>query len=354
MQSCRQLKSRSCRGLSGDLKNSLSQREREKESLVRRNTLSMERKRNWIVIALVGLWVVFTVTLAGWWLVFGLRQLELINQSKLEGAVQLNRHYQMLLWEGGILIASLIGGGLALFYYARREQRRHAQVEEFFAAFTHDAKTALASLRLQAESLREDFANAEPSPLLDRLLSDTLRLQLQLENSLFLVNLTRGKFFLEPIVLSERVDTLRLHWPDLRITQTGDGVVTADARALESVLTNLVQNAVTHGRATEVSVEVRRSRGGRLSVRLADNGSGFQGDVNQLGKLFVRHTRGSGSGVGLYIARQLLKRMNGEIIFRSANASGFVAELDFPNAEPAESERVTKRASYETTVAGRR
>src|SRR2546430_7634697 len=169
----------------------------------------MERKRNWIVIVLVGLWVVFTVTLAAWWLVFGLRQLDLINQSNLEGGVQLHRHYQMLLWEGGILIVSLIGGGLALFYYARREQKRHAQVEEFFAAFTHDAKTALASLRLQAESLREDFALSEANPLLERLLSDTLRLQLQLENSLFLVNLPRGEFFLQPIRLDDRIDPLQ-------------------------------------------------------------------------------------------------------------------------------------------------
>src|SRR6267378_7350644 len=175
--------------------------------------MSKERQTSRIAIVLVTVWVLFTVTLAGWWLVFGLRQLDLINQSNLEGAAQLNRHYQMLMWEGGILIVSLIGGGLALFYYARREQKRHAQVEEFFAAFTHDAKTALASLRLQAESLREDFDNAEHTPLLDRLLSDTLRLQLQLENSLFLVNLTRGAFFLEPISLSDRIDTLRHHWP---------------------------------------------------------------------------------------------------------------------------------------------
>src|SRR5205814_5522873 len=219
--------------------------------------MSAERKRSRLVIALVALWVIFTVTLAGWWLVFGLRQLDLIKQSNIEAGNQLQRHYQMLMWEGGILIASLIGGGLALFYYAKREQRRHAQVEEFFAAFTHDAKTALASLRLQAESLREDFADAGPSPLLDRLLSDTLRLQLQLENSLFLVNLTRGAFFLEPISLSDRIDTLRHHWPDLLITQTGDGVIMADSRALESVLTNLVQHSVTHGRATEVDVSVQ-------------------------------------------------------------------------------------------------
>src|SRR5881392_1368724 len=182
-----------------------------------------ERKRSRITIALVALWVFFTVTLAGWWLILGLRQLDIINQSNLEGATQLNRHYQMLMWEGGILIASLIGGGLALLYYARREQKRHAQVEEFFAAFTHDAKTSLASLRLQAESLREDLASAEANPLLDRLLGDTLRLQLQLENSLFLVNLTRGALFFEPIRLSDRIEPLRLHWPSVTITQSGDG-----------------------------------------------------------------------------------------------------------------------------------
>src|SRR5436190_15078554 len=182
--------------------------------------MSTQGKRNRIVIALVGLWVVFTVTLAGWWLIFGLRQLDLLNRLNLEGAVALHRHYQMLLWEGGILIASLIGGGLALFYYARREQKRHAQVEEFFAAFTHDAKTALASLRLQAESLKEDLG-ATPNPLLDRLLQDTSRLQLQLENSLLLVNLPTGRWLNEPVRIGQIVDALRYHWPDLSIIQKG-------------------------------------------------------------------------------------------------------------------------------------
>src|SRR5262245_55410220 len=293
-----------------------------------------ERKRNRIVIGLVALWLVFTVTLAGWWLIFGLRQLDLINQSKLEAAGQLQRHYQMLMWEGGILIASLVGGGLALFYYARREQKRHAQVEEFFAAFTHDAKTALASLRLQAESLREDFAG-ESNPLLDRLLSDTLRLQLQLENSLFLVNLPRGKFFLEPIKLSERIDAMRLHWPNVAITQTGDGIVKADARALESVLTNLVQNSVIHGQATRVDIEVQRGSG-RLHVKVIDNGGGFQGDPARLGELFVRHARSSGSGVGLYIVRRLLTSMNGEVKFGSGEDSGFVADVELPEAAGAQ------------------
>jgi signal transduction histidine kinase len=325
--------------------------------------MSKERKTSRIAIALVTLWVVFTVTLAGWWLIFGLRQLELINQSNLEGAAQLNRHYQMLMWEGGILIASLIGGGLALYYYARREQKRHAQVEEFFAAFTHDAKTALASLRLQAESLREDFENSEANPLLERLLNDTLRLQLQLENSLFLVHLPRGEFFLQPIRLSDRIEALRLHWPNVTIVLKGDGVVMADARAIESVFTNLVQNSVIHGQASRVEVTVHRNNG-RLNVIVADNGQGFQGDLSQLGKLFVRHARSSGSGVGLYIVRQLAKAMKGWIKFGIAEGGGLLAEFELPEATGTHASGVLSESQhagsartdtdYEATVAGRR
>jgi len=308
-----------------------------------------ERRRSRIAIGLVALWVIFTVTLAGWWLIFGLRQLNLINESKLENAAQLNRHYQMLMWEGGILIASLIGGGVALYYYARREQKRHAQVEEFFAAFTHDAKTALASLRLQAESLREDFAGSEANPLLDRLLNDTLRLQLQLENSLILVNLPRGKFFVEPIRLRDRVEALRLHWPNLTIRQDGDGLLLADARAIESVLTNLVQNSIIHGQATQVDVSVHQ-RNGRLVLTVIDNGQGFHGDQAQLGKLFVRHARSSGSGVGLYIVRQLVKAMNGTIMFRNGETGGFIAELELPEASGAHASGVLAQDQHAGSV----
>ena len=75
----------------------------------------MKPGRDRIKILLVALWVTFTVTLAVWWMIFGLRQLDLLNQFHVEHADQLQSHYRMLLWEGGILIASLIGGGLGAF-----------------------------------------------------------------------------------------------------------------------------------------------------------------------------------------------------------------------------------------------
>jgi malonyl CoA-acyl carrier protein transacylase len=56
------------------------------------------------------------------------------------------------IWLGVLLVS----GGVALVVSIRREQTRQDTVEAFFMAFTHDLKTTLASLQLQAESLVED------------------------------------------------------------------------------------------------------------------------------------------------------------------------------------------------------
>jgi len=165
---------------------------------------------------------------------------------------------------------------------------------------------------------------------------------------------------LQPIKLGDRIEALRLNWPDITITVTGDAEVKADARALESVLTNLVQNSVIHGHANEVNINVRR-RDGRVSVTVIDNGQGFKGDLSQLGKLFVRHARSSGSGVGLYIVRQLMRGMDGTIMFRNGSKTGFVAELELPDVTAASSvlnaeaqEHAGDVRTHEATVTGRR
>jgi signal transduction histidine kinase len=126
------------------------------------------------------------------------------------------------------------------------------------------------------------------------------------------------------------------------------------------VLTNLVQNSVIHGHATQVEVTIRHAAG-RVGVIVSDNGDGFQGDQTQLGKLFIRHARSSGSGVGLYIVQQLAKAMNGGIKFRNGEAGGFVAEVDLPGthasavlAENLHAGGVRTDTDYEATVTSRR
>jgi signal transduction histidine kinase len=272
-------------------------------------------------IALVAGWMALTIALAAWWLIYGLRQLE----APAGSVVEVTQRHRMLLWEGGVLLLLLVGGGVALLSYVWREHLRQRQVEEFFTAFTHDAKTSLASLRLQAESLREDLGDAH-NPLLERLLKDALRLQLQLENSLFLVHLRQGLLLPEPVRCDELVNSLNHRWPDLDIAQRGAATVWADTRALESILTNIAQNAVIHGQAQRLEVAVMPQRE-TVTIRVSDDGAGFAGDFKQLGKLFARPTKRSGSGVGLYISCQLARHLGGNLTFAPNPMGGFVAYL---------------------------
>jgi signal transduction histidine kinase len=91
-------------------------------------------------------------------------------------------------------------------------------------------------------------------------------------------------------------------------------VVTGHADLLRQVFTNLFENAVKYGREdTIVHVRIHGQRtSGELIVEVANDGPGFKYDDRE--KLFERGFRGqeareriaSGSGLGLYICREIL------------------------------------------------
>ncbi len=127
---------------------------------------------------------------------------------------------------------------------------------------------------------------------------------------------------LKPII-SEVLSTLLLEAQSRRISLVQKGTeevaAKADADRLKEVLTNLVSNAVKYtpegGKAT---VEVKKE-GSFAKVLVSDNGIGI-GEEEQK-HLFEKFYRVSnekteavkGSGLGLFIAKQLVEKMGGEI-----------------------------------------
>ena len=111
-------------------------------------------------------WLAVTVSLASWWLSIGLYSLP-------------QRLHRMFISEGIAFISLLLAGGVAILVAIRREHRRRQSLETFFLSFTHDLKTSLASVELQAEGLREDWPEGAGRTSLDRLLRDTVRLQIR-------------------------------------------------------------------------------------------------------------------------------------------------------------------------------
>lgn len=285
-------------------------------------------------------WLVFTMALAGWWLIYGLMQIENLQAQVQVGQPEirerLERQHRMLLSEGIVLLLLLVSGGGAILYGIRVESGRARQIEEFFASFTHDLKNSLASLRIQTESLMDEGGSEQR--LLRRILSDTGRLETQLENALYLAEADRGGLHVEPVSIRKVVNDIAPLWPELAIevdATANDVTVMADRRAMESVVRNLAQNALKHGGAKKLTVTAEvRDDFGRLTFR--DDGRGFSGDATKLGEIFQRHTGTSGSGIGLYLVAKLVERHGGQVAIRQnqrGDVGGFAIDIELPRGK---------------------
>jgi|SRR5579871_66588 len=286
------------------------------------------RGRYWYYVA--GAWIALTVSMATWWMIFGFEQAHRLKESGAPQAAELDRVQRMLVWEGTTFIALILAGGVGLLVSVRREHARQREVEAFFMAFTHDLKTALASLQLQVESLIEDWPDAKTNPHIERLAKDSLRLQLQLENSLYFAE-PEGGLYLESVDIRAFVERVALDWPELTLSVTGDARALVDSRALESVMRNVLQNAVLHGAARHMSVTIDTHPPHRVVVTATDDGRGTSQQILEtLGRPFSRPTDHSGTGVGLFVSRRLVERMRGHLRFATTPGAGFSAVLDLP------------------------
>lgn len=290
------------------------------------------RGRGRLQYALAVTWLVLTVSLAAWWLIFGIAQANELAKPLAERTLDTSRVYRMLIGEGGTLIGLLVAGGAALVFGIRYEQKRQAAIESFFMVFTHELKTSLARVQLQAESLQEDM-QGQASPLLHRLLRDALRLQLQLENSLFFAQ-PDGRLWLEGLDIAAQIARAAEDFPGLVVNTQGAGMFHGDSRALQSVLRNVLHNAEIHGGATVVDATIERANHGRVRLRLSDNGRGTSVEIARAIGAPVTHRAATGqTGFGLSVSRQLIKRMNGELRWSVTNGPGFVVDLELPERD---------------------
>jgi len=118
--------------------------------------------------------------------------------------------------------------------------------------------------------------------------------------------------------------------------------VEADRRALEQVITNLVDNAVKYcPEGSTVTLRAERSEGGAtpgVRLRVEDDGSGIE--EKHLGRLFERFYRVDagrsremgGTGLGLSIVKHLVEAMGGTIEVSSTVGKGTTFDVRIPDA----------------------
>jgi signal transduction histidine kinase len=121
---------------------------------------------------------------------------------------------------------------------------------------------------------------------------------------------------------------------DLRLAPV---IMHARPADVEMIFRNLIDNAVKYGgQQPKVEVDLA-SHDGRVTARITDNGPGIPAKLKR--KVFGRFFRvgselerkQSGTGLGLFIVRQLVRRMRGKITVRDrVDAPGTVFEVELP------------------------
>jgi signal transduction histidine kinase len=118
------------------------------------------------------------------------------------------------------------------------------------------------------------------------------------------------------------------------MTRTGGpAVVDGDPRRLKEALLNLIANALeATGRQGSVEVAVTGGAGG-ATVRVRDTGKGIKPeDLARLGTPFFT-TREGGTGLGVVLARAVIRQHGGDLGFESEVGRGTVATVRLPTQE---------------------
>lgn len=232
---------------------------------------------------------------------------------------------------------------------AREQRLQH--LGGVVAAAAHEMGTPLATIKLVASELADELADqladrpelAEDLSLL-RHSADRCR---DILRSMGAAGKEDLHLHTAPLasVLDEAAAPHRGRGPEIRISDTTDGMIVARDAGLIHALRNLIQNAVDFA-ATRVEVQARRDRG-LVTVSIHDDGPGYPPHLlDRLGEPFLTTRRGGsdsssegyeGMGLGLFIGRTLLERSGARVEF--ANDGGAVARVTWPEAALAATDR---------------
>ena len=220
-----------------------------------------------------------------------------------------------------------------------------AAKDDFLRGVSHNLQTPLTSIRAYADQLERD----RPDRRLGIIAEQSDRLSRMVRQLLTVTRLESGALRprSEVVSLPTRV---RRAWEGLgqsdvpfRLEDASRGwLAVADGDQLDQVLWALLDNAVKYGGRGPILAEVATDEEARrVRLTIVDHGAGVP--EADRGRLFGRFSRGSatsadeGSGLGLYVSRELCRAMDGDLVLEPRSAGqGAAFSIWLPGEPPDE------------------
>jgi signal transduction histidine kinase len=216
-----------------------------------------------------------------------------------------------------------------------RIQRFVEDRERLFASISHDLKTPIMRLKLRAELLDDDAVRADFHEDLDELDVMVKGALQSVKDSAVHENLADVR--IDRLV--ERLTTAAIAAGARIAIDVPPLVVRGKPLALKRALGNLVDNGLRYGERIEVAAETSADT---VILTIRDHGPGLpESSREEIFEPYVRLAHGmethrEGSGLGLGIARGILREHGGDVRLDNAPGGGLVATVKLPGRPPSD------------------
>lgn len=254
-----------------------------------------------------------------------------------------SKHRRMILAEGLFFVLCLGFGLYVINRSAKREVALTRQRRNFLLSITHELKSPIASLRLILETIQKrELQREQTEKLCANGIRDATRLQNLVEDLLLAARLEDNwRPLSEPVdiaqLANECVGSLQTRFPKARFTLEIPAdlpLLQADKPGITAVLHNLLENAVKYSpEGSPVHLQAR-FQNGHTRLQVSDQGIGIPNEEKEaifekfyrIGNEEVRNT--PGTGLGLYIVKQVVKAHGGHIEVSDNQPRGTVFTIE--------------------------
>ncbi len=253
---------------------------------------------------------------------------------------------------GTTFLLLVLAGTVLYLLLSIKEISLNRRQSNFIDSVTHELKSPIASLKLALQTLdRRKLSDVQQADFHRFMFQDLERLDSLIDHLLDAARLDKPleEIDLEDVDLSILLNTCveaartRYHLNEDAVRLSADvAVVRARPIDLEILFRNLIDNAIKYGGADPKVEIVAKANGTGVVTTIADNGPGIPSSLRR--KIFGRFVRlgnelertKTGTGLGLYIVRTLVKQLKGQInIHDRGHDPGTLFEVTLPIAEGA-------------------
>ncbi|WMJ74427.1 HAMP domain-containing sensor histidine kinase [Cytophagaceae bacterium ABcell3] len=226
---------------------------------------------------------------------------------------------------------------------SRKLEEKVTGLNSFIYKVSHDLKAPLSSMSGIINLINLDPNNNSTQEYVELLHKQIKRMNCILVDLLELSRVSSEKFEKSEINLSnltyEIIDSVG-HLPNSEHLKIYTNippslVINIEKTLISSVLQNLIINAINYHnlRSEDPNICINADlEGSILKIKIADNGPGISPELHDkiFDKFFRGNTNAEGSGLGLYIVKNIISKMNGEIVMESCRHSGTTFSISLP------------------------